>query len=90
MLHAQQGGLYSRGQSYAVVALMVAVTLALNLVVLPMNVMVDPIRETLGISDVQISLLLGAAGAVPLVVMNLLGGWLSDRMSRRLLLVMAI
>lgn len=90
MMHAQHGSLYSRGQSYAVVALMVAVTLVLNLVVLPMNVMVDPIRATLGISDVQISLLLGAAGAVPLIVMNLVGGWLSDRLSRRLLLVMAI
>lgn len=81
---------YSRRQALAVVAAMVLVTLALGLVAMPMNVMVDPIRKTLQISDLQISLLLGAAGAAPFVVMSLVGGWLSDRLSRRLLLVAAV
>ena len=87
---ASPGSLYSRRQAFAVVTAMVLVTLGLNLATLPMNLMVDPIRKTLGISDVQISLLLGAVGAVPFVVMSLVGGWLTDRMSRRLLLIAAI
>ena len=87
---ASPGSLYSRRQAFAVVTAMVLVTLGLNLSTLPMNLMVDPIRKTLGISDVQISLLLGAVGAVPFVVMSLVGGWPTDRMSRRLLLIAAI
>ena len=87
---AQASALYSRSQAYAVLAAMVLFTLCLDLAKLPMNVMVDPIRRTLGISDVQISLLLGAVGAAPFVVMSLVGGWLSDRLSRRLLLAVAI
>ena len=82
--------LYSRRQAFAVVTAMVLVTLGLNLATLPMNLMVDPIRKTLGISDVQISLLLGAVGVVPFVLMSLIGGWLSDRLSRRRLLSVAI
>ena len=86
----QAGSLYSRGQAYAVVAVAVLVTLGLSLIQLSMHLMVDPIRKSLGISDVQISLLLGAAGAAPFVVMSLVGGWLSDRVSRKLLLVVAV
>jgi MFS family permease len=81
---------YSRRQALAVVAAMVLVTLVLGLVAMPMNVMVDPIRKTLQISDLQINLLLGAAGAAPFVLMRLVGGWLSDRLSRRRLLVAAV
>jgi MFS family permease len=87
---AGASALYSRSQAYAVLAAMVLFTLCLDLAKLPINVMVDPIRRTLGISDVQISLLLGAVGAAPFVVMSLVGGWLSDRLSRRLLLAVAI
>lgn len=83
-------GHYSRGQAYAVLVAMVLVTLCLDLAKLPMNVMVDPIRRSLGITDVQVSLLLGAVGAVPFVTMSLVGGWLSDRLSRRLLLSVAV
>jgi MFS family permease len=81
---------YSRRQALVVVAVMALVTLTLGLVIMPMNVMVDPIRETLRISDLQISLLLGAVAAAPFVVMSLAGGWLSDRLSRRLLLLAAV
>lgn len=81
---------YSRRQAHTIVAAMVLVSLCLNLVQMPLNLMVDPVRRTLGISDVQISLLLGAAGAVPFVVMSLVGGWLSDRVSRRWLLCAAV
>lgn len=83
-------GHYSRGQAYAVLVAMVLVTVCLDLAKLPMNVMVDPIRRSLGITDVQVSLLLGAVGAVPFVTMSLVGGWLSDRLSRRLLLSVAV
>ena len=81
---------YSRGQAYAVLVAMVLAALCLDLAKLPMNVMVDPIRKALGISDVQISLLLGAVGVVPFVLMSLIGGWLSDRLSRRRLISGAI
>ena len=87
---AMHGNIYSRAQAYAVLAMMVLITISLDLAKLPMHVMVDPIRKTLGISDVQISLALGAVSAVPFVVMSLVGGWLSDRFSRRLLMTIAI
>ena len=87
---AMHGSLYNHRQAYAVLVVMVLVTLSLDLSRLPMNVMVDPMRKTLGISDVQISLLLGAVGAVPFLVMSLVGGWLTDRLSRRLLMSVAI
>ena len=57
---AMYGNIYSRAQAYAVLAMMVLITISLDLAKLPMHVMVDPIRKTLGISDVQISLALGA------------------------------
>lgn len=90
VLSSGADGGYSRPQAHAIVVVMVLVTLSLNLVMMPINLMVDPVRQTLGISDVQVSLLLGAAAAVPFVVMSLVGGWLSDRVSRRLLLCLAM
>ena len=84
------GGSYSRRQAHAIVAAMALVTLSLGLVQMPISLMVDPVRQSLGISDMQISLLLGAATAVPFVLMSLVGGWLSDRVSRRLLLGLAM
>ena len=45
---AMYGNIYSRAQAYAVLALMVLITVSLDLAKLPMHVMVDPIRKTLG------------------------------------------
>ena len=48
-----------------------------------LSLLVDPIRADLGISDTQISLLLGTAFAVVYGVAGVPLGWLADRTSRR-------
>jgi MFS family permease len=48
-----------------------------------LSLLVDPIRADLGISDTQISLLLGTAFAVVYGVAGIPLGWLADRTSRR-------
>jgi MFS family permease len=48
-----------------------------------LSLLVDPIRRDLGISDVQVSLLLGSAFAVIYGVAGIPFGWLADRASRR-------
>ena len=47
-----------------------------------LTLMVKPIRETLGISDVQISLLHGLAFAIFYTVLGVPLGWLADRADR--------
>lgn len=81
---------YRPAQAYGLLAFMIAMTLCLELARLPLIVLVDPIRQTFGISDVQVSLLLGALSSVPFVLMSLVGGFLSDRTSRKLLLSAAV
>lgn len=87
---ATDNGGYSLGQALKLLVLMVLITLALDLAKLPLNVLVDPVRKSFGITDVQVSLLLGVSLAAPFVVGSLGGGWLSDRVSRRLLLLSAM
>ena len=48
-----------------------------------LSLLVDPIKQDLGISDVQIALLHGGAFAVTFAVFGLLFGALADRFSRR-------
>jgi MFS family permease len=48
-----------------------------------LSLLVDPIRADLGISDTQISLLLGTAFAVVYGIAGIPLGWLADRTSRR-------
>ncbi|MGH8227532.1 MAG: MFS transporter [Steroidobacteraceae bacterium] len=50
------------------------------------TLLVDPIRETLRITDVQISLLVGTAFAVSNTLFMLPAGYLADRISRRALI----
>ncbi len=45
-------------------------------------VMIEPIKKDLGISDTQVSLLLGAAFVFSYTLLTPLAGWLSDRFSR--------
>ena len=47
------------------------------------QLMVTPIRHDLGLTDVQISLVIGAAFAVANIAAGLPAGWLADRISRR-------
>jgi MFS family permease len=82
--------LYSFRQGLGILASMMLITLGLSLAALPLNLMIDPVRRTFGASDVQISLLLGIYHSVPMLAMSLLGGWMADRHSRRLLLTAGI
>jgi len=51
-----------------------------------LSLLVDPIRQDLGISDTQISLLLGTAFALVYGIAGIPLGWLADRMNRRTLI----
>jgi MFS family permease len=87
---ATDPGGYSFTHALGLLLLMVLITLGQDLAKLPLNVLVDPVRKSFGITDVQVSLLLGVWLAAPFVVGSLGGGWLSDRVSRRALLLSAM
>jgi len=55
-----------------------------------MSLLVDPIRADLGISDTQFSLLAGLAFSIFYSVMGLPLGWVADRMSRRMLIIVGM
>jgi MFS family permease len=55
-----------------------------------LTLMVQPIRETLGISDVQISLLHGLAFAIFYTVLGVPLGWLADRANRTKIIAVGI
>jgi MFS family permease len=52
--------------------------------------MVAPIQRDFGVSDVQISFLIGAAFAVANIVVGLPAGWLADRFDRRLIIACGV
>ncbi|QHE93601.1 MFS transporter [Pandoraea fibrosis] len=52
--------------------------------------MVVPIQRDFGVSDVQISFLIGAAFAVANIVVGLPAGWLADRFDRRLIIAAGV
>ncbi|WAL81758.1 MFS transporter [Pandoraea sp. XJJ-1] len=52
--------------------------------------MVAPIQRDFGVSDVQISFLIGAAFAVANIVVGLPAGWLADRFDRRLIIAAGV
>ncbi|MES2260241.1 MAG: MFS transporter [Pseudomonadota bacterium] len=81
---------YTTGQARAVLVLMICITAALDFARQPIYFLIDPVRATFGMDDVQSSMLLGGAFALPLTVMSLVGGWLSDRGPRRMLVVSAM
>lgn len=80
---------YPVWQGYILLFFMIFMTLSLELARLSLVVLVDPVRQSLGIGDVDVSLLLGILASVPFVAMSLIGGYLSDRVSRKLLLAVA-
>lgn len=55
-----------------------------------MSLLVEPIRADLGITDTQFSLLAGLAFSIFYSVMGLPLGWLADRMSRRLIILVGM
>ena len=77
-----------RGAGLAVAVLMIVYTLAFIDRQL-LNLMLDPIRHTLALSDTEISVIQGIAFAAAYVVCGPIFGLLADRVSRRLLLAMA-
>src|ERR1700755_489545 len=75
-----------RGYAWTVVAILGATAVLSYTDRQVLSLLVDPIRADLGISDTQISLLLGTAFAVVYGVAGITLGWLADRTSRRNLL----
>jgi MFS family permease len=55
-----------------------------------MSLLVEPIRADLGITDTQFSLLAGLAFSIFYSVMGLPLGWVADRMSRRMLIIVGM
>src|ERR1700745_2814716 len=72
-----------RGYAWAVVAILVATAVLSYTDRQVLTLLVDPIRADLGISDTQISLLLGTAFAVVYGFAGIPLGYLADRTSRR-------
>lgn len=69
---------------------MIAASVTLNLVFMPLPQVTDAVRRTLSISDVKFSLLIGIFTAGPSMLMSVAGGWLTDRLSRKRLLIAAM
>jgi MFS family permease len=72
----------SEGYAWYVVAVLVLAYTVSYVDRTILTLMVKPIRETLGISDVQISLLHGLAFAIFYTVLGVPLGWLADRANR--------
>lgn len=73
--------------AWAWLGLLVAVTLSSSLCVYCIDGLVDPIKHSLGFSDIQMSFILGWAYVGVYAVFSLPSGWLVDRRPRRLILV---
>ena len=80
---------YPARQGYILLFFMILMTLSLELARLSLVVLVDPVRQSFGKGDIEVSLLLGAVASVPFVAMSLIGGFLSDRVSRKMLVTVA-
>lgn len=77
------GGYPRRPYAWAVVAILIATAVLSYTDRQVLSLLVDPIRSDLGITDTQISLLLGTAFAVVYGIAGLPLGFLADRTSRR-------
>jgi MFS family permease len=73
----------SRPYAWTVVAILIATAVLSYTDRQVLSLLVDPIRGELGISDTQISLLLGTAFAVIYGIAGIPLGYLADRASRR-------
>jgi MFS family permease len=79
-----------RGYAWTVVAILIATAVLSYTDRQVLSLLVDPIRGELGISDTQISLLLGTAFAVVYGIAGIPLGFLADRISRRNLILAGI
>src|SRR5258706_4846437 len=73
----------SRPYAWTVVAILIATAVLSYTDRQVLSLLVDPIRSDMGISDTQISLLLGTAFAVVYGIAGIPLGYLADRISRR-------
>ena len=73
----------SRSRAWTVVAILLATAVLSYTDRQVLSLLVDPIRHDMGISDTQISLLLGSAFAVIYGIAGIPLGYLADRISRR-------
>src|SRR5258707_4169348 len=80
----------SRPYAWTVVAILIATAVLSYTDRQVLSLLVDPIRADLGISDTQISLLLGTAFAVVYGVAGIPMGYLADRTSRRNLIFVGV
>lgn len=79
----EEGSYPRRAYAWGVVAILVATAVLSYTDRQVLSLLVDPIRRSLGIGDLQVSLLLGTAFAVIYGVAGIPFGWLADRVSRR-------
>jgi MFS family permease len=86
----EEEGYPGRFYAWGVVAILVTTAVISYTDRQVLSLLVDPIRRDLGISDVQVSLLLGSAFAVIYGVAGIPFGWLADRISRRNLIMAGI
>ena len=84
------GSAYAPWAQWGLVATLTLVTMLAQIDKNILVLMVGPIRADLGISDVQISFLIGAAFAVANILVGLPAGWLADRFDRRLIIVVGV
>jgi MFS family permease len=79
-----------RSYAWCVLAILVATAIVSYTDRQVLSLLVDPVRHDLGISDTQISLLLGTAFAVIYGIAGIPFGMLADRISRRNLIFFAV
>lgn len=79
-----------RSYAWSVLAILVATAIVSYTDRQVLSLLVDPVRRDLGISDTQISLLLGTAFAVIYGIAGIPFGMLADRISRRNLIFFAV
>ena len=87
---ADESGYPSRPYAWAVVAILIATAVLSYTDRQVLSLLVDPIRGELGISDAQVSLLLGTAFALVYGIAGIPLGFLADRTSRRNLIFLGV
>ena len=87
---ADESGYPSRPYAWAVVAILIATAVLSYTDRQVLSLLVDPIRGELGISDAQVSLLLGSAFALVYGIAGIPLGFLADRTSRRNLIFLGV
>lgn len=87
---ADESGYPSRPYAWAVVAILIATAVLSYTDRQVLSLLVDPIRGELGITDAQVSLLLGSAFALVYGIAGIPLGFLADRTSRRNLIFLGV